>query len=325
MLIEHVLVCYVNPSVFFVGFPTNILNCVVFVRQGLRDRMNLCLFCLALVDMFYVVLYSLSGSHCWVGFFRPDLENWWKWSVRSNLIGFYQGFQLSSGCLTTIISVERCVCVFMPLKASTLVKTRTIGLLILSTVFVVQLLCLTYSLKMDVVLRSNPFTNVTDYQLFPSSLYFKHQLIFDIIQDIVTNTVIPLFTFTVVVVSTIITVVQLKRTIAWRQSSSSSLQENSATSRQLTLVKTLVIVSCIFIFTSSPIVAFSTSSLLEPEFFINRRYNNLFYVSYLLYATLCLINSSINFFVYVHRSSRYREELRALPAFRSLCRYVWMR
>ena len=32
--VETVLICYFNPLVFFIGIPANVLNCVVFLRQG---------------------------------------------------------------------------------------------------------------------------------------------------------------------------------------------------------------------------------------------------------------------------------------------------
>ena len=63
LLMERGLFCYAIPTLFFVGVPANLLNCVVFYRQGLRDRMNLCLFCLALVDMLFVALFFTMSSY----------------------------------------------------------------------------------------------------------------------------------------------------------------------------------------------------------------------------------------------------------------------
>ena len=70
--------------------------------------MNLCLFSLALVIMLYVTFFRLAGSYCLVRQLVPKVEQWWKFIVRACFIGFYGGF-FSSGCLTTLITVERCV------------------------------------------------------------------------------------------------------------------------------------------------------------------------------------------------------------------------
>ena len=34
LTIENILFCYFNPVVFCIGVPANVLNCVVFFRQG---------------------------------------------------------------------------------------------------------------------------------------------------------------------------------------------------------------------------------------------------------------------------------------------------
>jgi len=48
--VEGLLLMTVLPSLELFGVTTNVINCMVFVRQGLRDRINLCLFSLALAD-----------------------------------------------------------------------------------------------------------------------------------------------------------------------------------------------------------------------------------------------------------------------------------
>ena len=117
------------------------------ICAGLKDRMNLCLFCLSLVDGMFVAFTFLGGSNCLVRFFRPDLQTWWKWSVRSKVLGLVRGSLLSSGCLTMIISVERCVCVFLPLRATSLIRTRTMAVIIFTTLATSQAICLVYPLK----------------------------------------------------------------------------------------------------------------------------------------------------------------------------------
>ena len=87
----------------------------------------------------------------------------------------------------------------------------------------------------------------------------------------------------------------------------------------MALARMLVIVSTIFILTASPVVALSITTTIVYDFFINRRYTNIFLLCYLVYLELGMINSSgINFFVYVLRSSRFRQELARYSCFRFL-------
>ena len=87
----------------------------------------------------------------------------------------------------------------------------------------------------------------------------------------------------------------------------------------MALARMLVIVSTIFILTASPIVALSITTTIVYDFFINRRYTNIFMLSHAIYLELGMVNSSgINFFVYVLRSSRFRQELATFVCFRFL-------
>ena len=82
----------------------------------------------------------------------------------------------------------------------------------------------------------------------------------------------------------------------------------------------LVIVSTIYIVTASPVVALSITRSVVYEYFINRRYNNIFLLSYTIYLELAMINSGGINFVYALRSSRFRQELARFVCFRFLKR-----
>ena len=301
--------CGVNLIIFCIGVPTNLLNCLVFYRQGLRDRMNLCLFSLAWVDMLYVASLYLVGSHCHLRLFRPELGGWWKVVARKYFTGLFVGFLSSSGLLTMVIAVERCVCVTLPLKAATLVKTRTIAVIIVGVVVSLQGVCLLYPLEISIRTREDPNTGGIIYFLATSEFYFRQKILFDVLENTFLMIVIPFTTFTSVMIATAITVVQLKRAIAWRHGSSSS---SSSDVREVALVKMLVVVSLIYITSSAPNIALGLTKLMVPDFLPSRKYANIFLASHLMYLVLAEVNSSVNFFVYLARSSRFRQELRGL-------------
>ena len=101
----------------------------------------------------------------------------------------------------------------------------------------------------------------------------------------------------------------------------SFFNQNAATLSQMALARMLVIVSTIYILTASPIVALSITRSTVYDFFIDRRYNNIFLFSHAIYLQLGMLNSSgVNFFVYVLRSSRFRQELATFACFRFLKR-----
>ena len=80
----------------------------------------------------------------------------------------------------------------------------------------------------------------------------------------------------------------------------------------------LVTVNCVFIITASPNIALGLTRSLVYDFWLTRRYANIYMSAHGWLLGLGVLNSSINFFVYVFRSSRFRQELRGLPLF-GLC------
>ncbi|KAL8568174.1 hypothetical protein ACOMHN_027697 [Nucella lapillus] len=305
-----IMFCYVSLGLFWVGVPSNLINCVVFYRQGLQERMNLCLFCLALCDLLFVAFFYVISSYCMVGYISPEVEQWWNYFARKHFTGIYRGFLFSSGCLTALIALERCVCVVLPLKAASLLRTRTMAALIAGIVGLIQLAAVVYPLHLEIGSRRDPETGKTILFLTSSEFYVRNKLLYSVVEDTLLMVVIPFATFFVVVISTIVTVLELNLRLRWRQLSSSS--EGSTDRQQVKLVKMPVVVSCIYIVTAAPNVALGLARSLVPEFRHTRRYANIFLASHLMYLILAMANSSINFFVYVTMSSRFRTHLVAM-------------
>nr|KAG5712161.1 hypothetical protein BaRGS_014511 [Batillaria attramentaria] len=309
LLIEKISMCGVNPVLFLIGVPTNILNCIVFARQGLRDRMNFLLFSLSLVDMAYVALFFMVGSYCLVGEITPGYEEWWKYFARKYFTGLYRGFLYTSGCLTMVIALERCVCVALPLKVATLIKTRTVAILVFAILALIQAACCLYPLELEIGSMVDPDTGKVLYFLTLTQFYFDNRLLYNIVENTFLMIVIPFFTFIVVSAATAVTVVKLKRAVTWRETSGC---DSAISKRQIALAKMLVVVSCVYILTAAPNLALGLSRLTVPGFLPSDRFANIFLASHLLYLMLAMFNSSVNFFIYVSRSSRYRKELRRL-------------
>lgn len=104
-VIEKIAVCGFTNSFFLIGGPPNILIMILFYRQGLRDRMNFYLFCLALVDLMYLASTALRAAYCYIGIIFPEQRDFWKWFFLKYGLCFVYGFGHCSGCLTMIISV----------------------------------------------------------------------------------------------------------------------------------------------------------------------------------------------------------------------------
>ena len=122
--VERLLLMTLLPLLEFFGITTNVINCVVFVKQGLRDRINLCLFSLALADISFLLLIFSAKFFSFLGLYDKDLEEYWRQKYLNTVLGPLMGTMNISNLMTMIISVERCICVVSPFTAKKFMKTR---------------------------------------------------------------------------------------------------------------------------------------------------------------------------------------------------------
>lgn len=122
--VEGLLLMTVLPSLELFGVTTNVINCMVFVRQGLRDRINLCLFSLALADTSFLLFVFSGRFFPFLGLFDRELQEFWSEKYLSTVLGPMLGTMNISNLMTMIISVERCICVVSPFTAKRFLKTR---------------------------------------------------------------------------------------------------------------------------------------------------------------------------------------------------------
>ena len=70
---DNIFLCYLNPLIFIIGVPANVLSCVVFFRQGsglflrLHHRHHFCLLSCSFSSIFSVLgvtIEGVQGAHC---------------------------------------------------------------------------------------------------------------------------------------------------------------------------------------------------------------------------------------------------------------------
>ena len=88
VIVEKLVGCGVDPFLFVIGVPGNLLICMVYRRRGLGDRINAALFLLGVVDLACVTMLFMLGSFC-LGetFCRQCNTDWYKWTVRKYFRG----------------------------------------------------------------------------------------------------------------------------------------------------------------------------------------------------------------------------------------------
>nr|KAG5690235.1 hypothetical protein BaRGS_026687 [Batillaria attramentaria] len=269
------------------GVFTNVTTLVVLAVQGLKDSVNISLFALTLSDLAYVVTLLPGQQHC---FYVAEDS-----SVNQEFIPhgvmFGAAFSKVSAGITALISVERCLCVMLPLNVRRLVTYRC-------TLFAVTSICLAlFALFVPIFMmleiqHVDIGGNRTAAYAVPTAFFREN------------------FTLLTVLLNTVLNVAQDVRQMAPSclvlvvERFKEEQKPTSSDDKTMRLTRMMVAIACVYIVCIIPGTISTLVRLFIPQFDFNARYHNMFAVIYVLDFTMLTFNSSINFFVYLAMSSR---------------------
>ncbi|PVD27962.1 hypothetical protein C0Q70_10538 [Pomacea canaliculata] len=100
-----------------------------------------------------------------------------------------QELRLLSGCISLVIGVERCVCVLLPLRAVSLISSRTMGLLLCSVYVITQLGFVTSLMSFQVIaVLDSKTSKVLYWTTAPTDALKNYRSLFNIIQRVLLET-----------------------------------------------------------------------------------------------------------------------------------------
>ncbi|KAL8582859.1 hypothetical protein ACOMHN_042691 [Nucella lapillus] len=283
----------------------------VFARQGLSDRINLCLFSLALSDTGYLLFLMCAKSFALVSLVDPVAGNYWRFRHERYVLASTLGFLAISNTITALIAVERCICILKPLKAAKFFRTKYMRLLIVMvSVFILTVLNFNHSVKYQTVQVIDPFTNTSTFISRLSPFYLRYRTILEIICLYLLLATLPFISFIVVIVCTTVIIVRLKITAAWRRETVSNM--TSVEKQEVTVTRMLVAVCCVYVTCMTPTVTRTFAVFVVPDFLTSGYMCNIFRISIALSHLLEVLNTCSNFFIYMKQSSRYQSTLRRM-------------
>lgn len=122
---------------------------------------------------------------------------------------------------------------------------------------------------------------------------------------------VPLSSFTVIVVCTLTLVAKLQRKSEWRQNVG-SVQTEKATCRDQKATKMVIVISSLFIVCFLPVCLVMLAMLIDKEFSIIGKKRNVFICVFSVCFLLESINSAMNIFIYYYMSTKYRNMLQKM-------------
>ncbi|KAK0056305.1 G-protein coupled receptor [Biomphalaria pfeifferi] len=299
IIVNHVII---SSTIGLFGIVANVINMCVFRLQGWKSSTNISFFALTLCDLFSLIFLE------WMNIcLNPFIE------TIDSVIIFKEIQFLTAGilhvctaritsCVTAYITAERCLSIVFPLKIKQLVTPRRAAtiMVIIYSVNIATLIPEYAAAYFD--WKFYPPKNKTMIGLqFRSYKTLAESLLF------IFHAALAVFSFVATIVFTSILVLKLKLSAQFRKSTTfDSEQIEMKTTRDKRTMTMVILVATNLIIFYFPTVAFCIVLPVVPEFSIIGRESNLFEAVW-SFAFLChSINSSINIFVYLKMSSKFK-------------------
>lgn len=295
----------VGQGVTILGIVNNVLNIVTFLKQGVRDTVNISLLMLAVSDLgslifllFWNILSTPSFSSLDLSFY-PEQIRWHVGWIHVILI------RVSTG-ITALITFERCLCIAIPLEVKRiLTPDRTVKCII-----VIYLIMIGSAAPMFYTSRYVWVFDSARNKSILGLVYLKDRSGQEVAVFVI-NAVLPTIIFVFIVVCTAILVKTLREKSKWRQTTAHSNKSNMS-DKEAKAVKMVVLISIVFILCFLPGIFLFLWGLVETELRPDGKQARTMYAVTSVMLFMEAVNATTNFFVYLTMSSKFKITFREL-------------
>ncbi|XP_005112751.1 uncharacterized protein LOC101860068 [Aplysia californica] len=298
------------------GVVTNSLTLAVFIKQGLRDSVNISMATVAFWDLTKCIGAVINRMYGPISWFSPAFGQSWHHMTLPSLgyLPIFAGYV--SYALAAYIAFERCLCVMIPLKVKFLLGPKvTLAAVLIISIAVFGAYAIVFFLY-KIVWIYNPVYNTTIAEYTFNDFYKQHgRMIMAYYKAIAI--ILPLFSFVIVVICSVLTVHGLRRSSTFRTSAQNVKDAQTDSKSKLSgkdkqIAKMLMAIIIVYIVNLFPRIIFGIAQLAEPEYYVLGRYHNLFMSTANCIFVLDFINASINLFIFYRMSSNFRATFNAL-------------
>ena len=299
------------PPLAFSGLFVNVLNMLVFWKQGLRQRINFLLFCLSCADFVLLVHITMYSFNYFLSLLIGQFQLFGPVNeiIANKHLSILFAFVYVSGFISTMIALERYICISHPFIARKILKTKVAGVIVIVSAIILVGVHSVVTSKYRIRCEYYPKKGSTLKGYFPSNFYLENKFLVDVLNGVVYGLALPIFFLLVTTVTTVITAVKLRSAATWRRGQTSAAE---ADSKEVAVTRMLIAVSCVFIVCSIPTILFKVTPFFLPGFAVGGKNHNLVLLGLCFIHYFPAINSSINFYFYVKMGSRFRKELKSL-------------
>lgn len=290
-------------SVSTFGIVANVINIVIFLKQGFSDTVNISLLALAVSDLCSLLTLQL------VNLVRNPLFIHQVPLIADEFQHLTGGwphacFARITSWITMYITFERCLCVVMPLKVKRIVRPK-VAISVLVSIFLVMILTMIPDYATCYIgWKFVPARNRSALGL----IFLANRNVHVVALSFSLTACTQISSFLAIILFTTILVVKMKQSSKWRLTLANNGQHSlkGSQKRDNKTVKMIILIAVIYCICLLTFMVNCITTSIEPEFVAFGLYHNFFFAAWSFGFLVESINSSVNIFIYYSMSSKYR-------------------
>lgn len=300
-IVNFVFICCV---VGIFGIVANIINMIIFYKQGFKTTVNIGFFSLAVSDLMCLLTLQWASVSLNPLFASAGIP--WSFLEVYYLTGAWPHvcFSRITAYITVYITAERYLSIALPLKVKHIITSKT----------VTAILCLIYLVNI-MGLSPEYTTSYLGWRFVPKRNATLLGIVYTNSRSTVEgvsyalHSIFGITSFAGVIIFTALLVTKLGQTSKWRKTvMSTSGDHESMSNRDMKTVKMVILIASVLIacYTPGAVIALTTF-IVGPEFDVRGKYVNICEAAWSIAYTFQSINSSVNIFLYYSMSSKYKQ------------------
>ena len=292
----------------------NVVTIIVYLRMGFSDSTNISLASLAISDCgIAVTTVSMALCNLLPSIMTTHFTN--SACMSTSALPHVMLTRISA-LITMYLSIERYLCVRLPLKIKTIITpTRTFFAMATIIIGILSFYPIGF-IRYPIGWTFDPERNTTIVDAIPFT--DPMAILFEEIFIVVLATIIPFLTFSAVLLCTILLSLSLQKSRAWRDKNRITSVMASDTpgqnpklaltqSKEIRAVKMMITIATVFIVSSTPSCVHVILAMVVPGFTVYGRLNRLYDVIGLSSVGVNSINSGVNVIIYYRMSYKFRQ------------------
>ncbi|KAI8794721.1 adenosine receptor A1-like [Biomphalaria glabrata] len=287
-------------SVF--GIVTNVLCLIVYRKLGCEETVNVTLIGLTISDLASLIVLFWMGI-CFNPLFTYSNVHFDTQSVVYMSGGWVKLYLTRvSSCITAFVTMERCLCIVIPLKIKqVMTPKRAVIFIILSFFF------------MGMTLPPVYYTTRLEWLWYPARNKTLLGLAFTPEREEIYNSVIAInlvltfIAFAFIIGGTLMLVFNLEKKTEWRRKSVSAQKHDTMSMKDKKISKMIISIAVFFVTSFFPGTVLFVVMMIIPEFNRGKLLNNLFTTTFAFSHILEGANAGVNIFIYFKMSTKFRQ------------------